>query len=1201
MEKNRKFQDGKKKLKARVYILSDPSTSDLFSSSETKSEERSLYSSSSSSSYYSNSSSPKTKTNELTTTETYSSNTSTNYSSEISTHNYSSLDVSDFCSKFSSLSGSHIKNLDECLLNFSKLKETQTKYFNQLKKQKKENQLLAAKLQETTSDLQKANNEIEKLRMILKSKNKIYIDQDQERIQKMKEKYETDIRNLKEEIARKNTLIFSNKNTPTNQNQMNTDIKLYESKIALLQEQLTKATREREEGRTENETIQLKYEQLQSEYEKDRRDYNNTMMKYKKQNKQLEKKNENLEDTVKTLRATISNLETVNNQMSQRNAELLNSQREYLMKQQKPETKCSIKIIEKENKEKDDETARLKTINAGLLENIQSCDNLLDEQRKEIAEAYKNRSDLVELVHKMRSALESAENIINRIQNDNLKLVQEKVEILKEHNIPQENTQINDLYDHIMKSIPIDLANDVRKISSNPNNEQMKQIIDILIANIGHKKSSSSITEEGDDELETLKTRYTNLYDFLANTLSFVRKICHTNEVDPKPIIRQQCARISLFLEQTKPTFNKQKGLLELPMPHESPFESTNIKEITRIVEDFIGSEQAQESPYSEVILLLSSMATANAMLMENAQLNRTRVIELSNNANINKDNMERAKEAHYLKKREHKLKKLLADVTKDDPIDWIQNNLNNIFNENDELKMKIRKLESDIDELQNTAAEKAERDALYKREFCNKAQSIVMIIQNEFRAAQNELLDQIKASQKEIKHIQKLNKEKINKIQNEHIEEKSKMQNEQDYFVDYSQKLDKKVEDLQKQISTMKEELQSSREKFESDKENYEKEREEYVNRIRELENNNNKLSKKHEQAKNRLSHVNETIEQITKEIVERSTKDNQAKTEKIQKLREKLASTKKDLEIAQKRSDKAVENNKSLQEQVAKLQINERTMKFKYDSLKEQIEREREANKAKSTTITSVVEGKYKEMLNAKDKELDIAKTFLSQIAQTHKTTATDELVELAQNAITNKDSLQKEANENMQIRKEFNIPKSESLSDAFRRITASLEESQKKTATAENTAKKATEDLSKIQKEMKKSCNSTSELKEWVNWARMMYMNVTHDAAPMYSSADLRYLLQESLLSGIGASSLTRKVEILRAEKTVLKSPIYKLSTPYNRKPTARTALAIVIFAHRLLALRGIMPARYANLPSKSLNSDISNEYSSFIEEM
>ena len=1200
MEKNRNFQDKKKKLKAKVYILSDPSTSDLFSSSESKSEERSLYSSSNSSYYSNSSSSAKSKTSESTVTETYSPNISTNESSEISQPTYSSYEISSFCSKFSSVSGSPLRNLDECLSNFSKIKEKQTKYFMQLKQQKKENELLAAKLQETTENLQNANKEIEKMRSILKSKNKLYVEHDQENVQKMREKYESDIRNLKEEIARKNTLIFSNKNTPSplSSSQKSTDIKLYESKIALLQEQLTKATREAEAEKTENESLQLKYDQLQNEYDKNQREFNLTMHKCKKQIKQLTKKNECYEDTVQTLRATITNLETVNKQISDRNEQLLSSQRELnVMKQQKQEATCSIKFIEKENKAKDDEIAKLKTANSGLVENIQSCDSLLEEQRKEIADAYQNRTDLVALVHKMRSAMESAERIINQIQDENEKLKQEKVERENQNQSLHENSQINELYDHIIKSVPYDLANDIRKLSPLPVDEQIQQIVDILISHIGQKKSSSSVSDNEDYDI--LKTQYTNLYDFLANTLSFVRKICHTNEVDPKVIIRQQCARISLFLEQNKPTFNKKKGLLELPMPHESPFESTNIKEITRIVEDFIGSEQSKESPYAEIVLLLSSMATANAMLMENAEINRTRVIELANNAQINKDNMEKAKEAHYLKKREHKLKKLLSEYTKDDPIEWIQNNIDNIFKDNDDLKKKIRKLESDIDELQNTAAEKAERDALYKREFCNKAQSIVMIIQNEFRAAQKELMDKIKASQKELKNAQKQNKEIIKKLRNEHIEEKTKMQDEQDYFVGYSQKLDKQVEDLQNQLSNMKEELKTSKETFETEKENYDKEKAEYEERIMELEKINNKLSKKHEQAKNRLSHVNETIEQITKGIAERSAKENKAQSDKIEKLQEELYTAKNDLEIAQKRSDQAIENNISLQEQVAKLQISERTIKFKYDSLLEQIEREREANRAKNTTITSVVEGKYKELLNAKEKELDTAKSFLSQIAQTHKTTATDELISLAQNAMTNKDATQKAANENVQVRKEFNIPNSETLSSAFRRVSNALVESQKKATTAESNARKATENLSKMQREMKRSCNSTAELKEWVNWARMMYMNVTNDAAPMYSSADLRYLLQESLLNGIGVGSLTRKVEILRAEKTVLKSPVYRLSTPYNRKPTARTALAIVVFAHRLLALRGIMPARYAHLPSQTLNDNDDYYYSS--EEM
>ena len=847
----------------------------------------------------------------------------------------------------------------------------------------------------------------------------------------------------------------------------------------------------------------------------------------------------------------------------------------------------TIKNDDVQSKKIENEKKQLETKNKLLQDTILNFETLIDDQSKEAGSAFDMKFKLAAIVTKLMKALEATENIAREAMQRNEELMVENDELKHENEYSQAQLtkKFSQAFDHVMDIIPIDITNEASKYAHVEPDEQLIGIADLLVAHLSDRSrnntslnssiQSSSVIEDQ----STLIKRYNNLYDFLDNTLCFVKKIARARSTDPTIIIRQQCARIGIFLEENKPA--------EFERRHASPFETTDIKEIIRIVNDFVGEERAKESPFAEVVMMLDAMATSNAMLMENAEINKNRIVELIANAKINKENAIRAKEAIYYKQRDDKLSSIMESVTEEDPIEWLGNNLANIIDENNSLKKNIEDTETKLNDAQSELSKNNQNAARERELFCKKAQNILFVIQSELKNAKADFASKIKDLQNELEETKIIEGKKVANIKDENKKVKETMQKEIDYYIDHAKKLEDQIEELK---AKSEKEMLSTQEDFQKTKNDYE-------NSITELVNINKALLKKHQQAKQRIAAIRKSLAETTnkaiKEANERKSSVNNQQLSELQDLRTKIESFELENALLTEKNEKLSQENYALQESNSKLQARTKTLKFKNDSYSAQLTRERESNAVQNAAVAAAIETKFNNIIAAKSKDIDLAKDFISTIARADKECEMSDLIQKAkQQTSKNNEAIRSAGSEALKLRKDLHLSSNEYLYDVFMKQKEEIEDFEKQLKDSKSIENKLKGDLYKAQKELQRCSDCTAEVKEWVSWARTMYMHVTNNGAPMFCSADLRFLLQESLLAGIGFGSLSRKIEVLRAEKNILVSPVYKLATPYNRQPTARTAMVIVIFANRLLSLHGIVNVPYAPLK----RSDDSNDSTS-----
>ncbi|EAX94067.1 hypothetical protein TVAG_195280 [Trichomonas vaginalis G3] len=832
--------------------------------------------------------------------------------------------------------------------------------------------------------------------------------------------------------------------------------------------------------------------------------------------------------------------------------------------------------------DKPTEIEKLQKQNSSLLQNINLSEDVIASQRDEIIKAYESRNTMSKFVQRLFKVLQTTENLAKEYK-DKYDTLMYKVEEEKQNFEVQREKLLFDFtstFEQIIEIVPMDITEPITNDTSKTEYEQLKAIVQALINTNGARTSSGNVENTPDlpEEYEKLKKRYMNLYCFLDNTLLFIRKIANTNDVDERLFIQQHIARIAIFIDQNKP---------DHVIYYPSPYESTDLNEALQIVHDFIDDDLSKQSPFLEVVAILSAMCTANAMLMENAEINKRRVIELKDNATVNENLRAMANEAKKLVEREETLKMIFSQMLGDedvDPVEWIKENIHDMFVENKYAKDKLAEMKGKIDTLRTAAQQEIKKLEAERDMFCEKASKLSETIQQEILAAKVEFAQKLQDHQKLVEETANSNKEQLEEALKTSTEEHEKE------MQDYKQRngeLQSAVDELLNRVAKLTMDVQEREEliaELHTEHQDYALEKETQVNELMKV---SKALMKKHKDAKRKIVDVNQTMSKMIKEIQDRNDQTIESYKKDIFALTERLKNSQDD---SQKSSDKVhqlEEKINGLQEQIAKLTLSERNLKHKYNTLSDQVVRERESLDASKAALSAAFESNHKAIVSEKEKEIQMAKEFIAKVAREIDTgIKTEDLIAKATKNLENREEspVIKAGIEALQLKREFQIPNDKPLSDTMRNLVDAKDIANRELETYTDKLKKTELELSKVKRELAKSCAAIADNKEWMNWARTMYMNVTCGGAPMYNAQDLRYLLQESLLTEIGFGSLTKKVDILRTEKACLLSPLYKVATNYNKNHSIRTALLIVLFANRVQSSSNMMPTRFARIQTE-----------------
>ena len=147
-----------------------------------------------------------------------------------------------------------------------------------------------------------------------------------------------------------------------------------------------------------------------------------------------------------------------------------------------------------------------------------------------------------------------------------------------------------------------------------------------------------------------------------------------------------------------------------------------------------------------------------------------------------------------------------------------------------------------------------------------------------------------------------------------------------------------------------------------------------------------------------------------------------------------------------------------------------------------------------------------------------------------------STDEIIQKVENCLQSASDYQNKLNELKETRTILNIPDSESLSKGAKTLNDSLKELMKQNAelrtNSENVRMRSAE-VDRKRNEQEKAINAAAE---WDQWSKSILYRITEGTSAIRSTKDVRFLLEEALLSTIGRRGILTKLDILKAEKKI-----------------------------------------------------------------
>lgn len=1071
----------------------------------------------------------------------------------------------DFLAICENLTQRKISNFDDSINVVSDLVASNKKSQLQLEMLQNTKQDLVSKLNDTNKALNNTTTEVQNLRNMLKKQ--MGSNPEAQTAQKLKK----DISNLEKQLLDKDKVITQLTEQLSYEKRKNTELyseqSLANSKTMSINEELRKSKENEQTLKNENTQFLKQISKLRKQLEHQNKYGTDDFQTLKSDFNKLKKLHKNLHDEYDALSQQNSLLQSRILELEKENQTLHEKIVGPLTTEVAPSQIQNTNEIEK-----------LKQENSNLLQNISLSEEIIESQRNEIIKAYESRNTMSKLLNRLFRTLQQEEKLCQEYKLKYETLTYSIEDEKQKNEVSQEKLLYNftNMFEQIMEIVPMDITEPIVNDPSKTEYEQLKAIVQELVYLSNNSKATSKLSDESTanivEEYAKLQRRYVNIYSFLDNTLLFLRKVANTNDVDERLFIQQQLARIAIFIDQNKPD-----NVIYYP----SPYECTDLNEALQIVNDFIDEDITHQSPYMEVISLLSAMVTANAMLMENAEINKRRVIELKDNATVNENLKAMVAEAKKLAERENTLKMIFVPLIGEDkdPLDWIKENIHDVIMENKYGKDKLAELKEKLETVRNAAQSEIRRLEKEKEEFCEKMTILAETAQNEILAAKVEFakeLDTMKIAQEESKAKTEL-QTALNDVNEKHEKEVNELKKA-------NEELQSNVDELLNRVSKLTNDVQEREELIAEQHMSHEDYKAEKDRQVEDLMRISKSLMKKNKNAKQRLSEVNESIEKTIRESQQREVNAIENYKRDIIALSEKLQAANDEIANNSTNNSALEDKIKELNEQIAKLTLSERTYKHKYNTLSDSVVREREEMSASKAALSAAFEANHKEVVKQKDSVISQCREFIAKVAR--EVDEGQELMDLIAKAQYNIDTREdspviKAGIEALQLKRDFMIPIEKPLADTMRSLIDAKDMAQKDTEDINNKYKRTETELNKVRRELAKSCAAIADNKEWLNWARTMYMNVTCGAAPMYNANDLRYLLQESLLTEIGFASLTKKVDLLRSEKACLLSPHFKNATNYKKEPTVRVALLIVLFANRVQASASLMPIRFARI--------------------
>ena len=359
----------------------------------------------------------------------------------------------------------------------------------------------------------------------------------------------------------------------------------------------------------------------------------------------------------------------------------------------------------------------------------------------------------------------------------------------------------------------------------------------------------------------------------------------------------------------------------------------------------------------------------------------------------------------------------------------------------------------------------------------------------------------------------------------------------------------------------------------------------------------------------------LQEEIERLKKIIEDKEEENKEAINEIRQNAKDEIKKVKNEMEIQEKRTDE-VKNHyepiladlrnklnearqsettarddllkssaeiKDMKSQLATTVVDNKMLKMKLNATEEKLKREKSLIDTQYKMKMLQLETDHQSNVEQVKQQL-ITKQhqFLVQVCEKFKdyldfsqaineesvNQLLDKISEIISKSAQKTSDLERFYNEINQIKTILHAETSDSLIQPITELVESYNELKGEKSQIEADKAEAT----KLLKNARKAVNSVNTAKEWEDWARRLYSIITDNFSTLKNANELRFSLEEALMSSIGQRQLWRRIDILRCEKAIFLSGMLRASSNSRRKPTLTSLLAVVVPILRLQKLSG-----------------------------
>ena len=802
-----------------------------------------------------------------------------------------------------------------------------------------------------------------------------------------------------------------------------------------------------------------------------------------------------------------------------------------------------------------------------------SYNNMIESQSHEISSLHDQREGLIKLIQKYRAVSLKSDNVIDQMHQRILEMDQENL-ILQEgyYDLEKQLTdqsqksesQISEIYDLLISKIPPEVYDELQ--NEEPEYQvKLNEQADIIQAEI--LRSINALFNFYDNNARSSE-REINVLAHLENAIKLVNTLLNSHGQDtPKDIrtrVLTQAAKINQFIQE-------QYGNEE--MQHVADlFQSGNPEEQIETFYAFIDKKE-MDTPLKELYLLFCGVIEVNSILFNHLDT----VQECSEIP---------PQKLHEIQNENQQLHKFYQDVNS--------------------------KLESIADLLSDAPIEHSDDifDTIYA--FIEKYLSIIKNGSISQQSTQEIEPNSPLLHQQYLQSIAKIKKyrEIVTKM-------KTKLAHEKEKRTEFEAQAQEAINSLEMQLKEANETINQLR----SNEKKLTEQRKKFANELKKSNQKNDELTLSLAQFKEKnMNHNGYGVVPNCISVNEYTQLKEQIMQEKIVKLKKKVLS----LESEHKRNAKTTEvqqqyknrinslefevdsskemisdlqskltlmtsEKNDLIQQVAKLKVSERSYQMKIAQMEdfikfknEEKDCQKKAHELSKSSESDKRIGKLKEQIK---KNESLLRCFIESQFNTRlkKDLTFQEMISMLEKIIIksslffSKETLKDAA----EIRKRLKLKNTDSILDAFSVLRDTIDNGNAEIYNTKTDNKRYLDEINSFKEEAKRIDTVKSKLSDWEKWAARMFSQIAEGrAVPILSMNDIRYSLEEALLSSFGHRTIRRKLGILRVEKAIICQHYDDIATsqgPLNVRHI-KPLISFVLFLRKIQSFAGCVPPKF-----------------------